>query len=103
MPYVVFVTLDVRPNRIDRFVDAITDNAIASVRDEDGCLVFDVHQDESVPTRFYLYEIYADEQAFRLTHQRARHYVRWREAAAAFVVESKSVFAHTVRFGPIDV
>ena len=59
--FTLFVTLDVHEDKLDEFVDAITVNAAASLRDEPGCLVFDVHQDVEVPTRFYLYEVYADE------------------------------------------
>ena len=64
MAYTVMVTVDVRPDRIDEFLAGITTNAIASLRDEPGCLAFDVHRDLHTPTRFYFYEIYTDENAF---------------------------------------
>ena len=56
-------------------------NAAASLRDELGCLAFDVHQDIAVPTRFHLYEIYVDEDAFRIAHRSSPHYTRWQGAA----------------------
>jgi quinol monooxygenase YgiN len=55
--YTLSVTLDVHPDKVDEFVDAISVNA-AALRDESGCLVFDVHRDVENPTRFYLYEVY---------------------------------------------
>ena len=64
--YTLFVTLDVHPDKLDDFVEAIAANAAASLREESGCLAFDVHQDIETPTRFYLYEIYVDEEAFRI-------------------------------------
>jgi autoinducer 2-degrading protein len=101
--YTLFVTLDVHPDKLDDFVDAITTNAAASLREEPGCLAFDVHQDIQTPTRFYLYEIYVDEDAFEVAHRGAAHYARWREAAKVCVVEGshKNTFARPVRLGSI--
>lgn len=82
----LFVTLDVHADKVDDFIEAITVNATASLRDEPGCLVFDVHRDEQIPTRFYLYEIYADEDAHLVGHRGAPHYARWQEAAKELVV-----------------
>ncbi len=99
--YTLFVTLDVHADRLDEFVDAITTNAAASLRDEPGCLAFDIHQDAETPTRFYLYEIYADEDAFQSGHRGAPHYARWQEAAAELVVAGshRNTFARPVRLG----
>jgi hypothetical protein len=47
MNFTVIITVDVRPDRIDEFVAGITTNAIASLRDEPGCLAFDVHRDQA--------------------------------------------------------
>jgi autoinducer 2-degrading protein len=85
--YTLFVTLDVRPDKHEEFVDAISVNAAASLRDEPGCLAFDVHQDVETPTRFYLYEIYTDEDAFRIAHRGAPHYARWQDAARVCLVD----------------
>jgi autoinducer 2-degrading protein len=99
--YTLFVTLDVHADKLDEFVEAITTNAAASLRDEPGCLAFDVHQDYEAPTRFYLYEIYADEDAFRVDHRSAPHYTRWQEAAKECVVAGSqhNTFARPIRLG----
>jgi (4S)-4-hydroxy-5-phosphonooxypentane-2,3-dione isomerase len=101
--YTLLVTLDVHPHKLDDFIEAITANAAASLRDEAGCLAFDVHQDIETPTRFYLYEIYVDEDAFRIDHRSAPHYARWQEAAKACVIDGshKNMFARPVRLGGI--
>jgi autoinducer 2-degrading protein len=75
--YTLFVTLDIRPDKIDQFLGAITANAIASRDTEPGCLTFDVHQENQIPARFYLYEIYEDESAFTTGHCEAPHYAQW--------------------------
>ena len=97
----LFVTLDVHEDKLDEFVDAITVNAAASLRDELGCLAFDVHQDIAVPL-VYLYEIYVDEDAFRIAHRSAPHYTRWQAAAKRCVVEGShtNTFARPIRLGP---
>ena len=57
--------LTVRPDHLDEFLEGIRINAQASLRDEPGCLRFDVHRDASSdPHRFLLYEIYTDADAF---------------------------------------
>ncbi len=99
--YTLFVTLDVHPDKVDQFVDAMTVNAAASLRDEPGCLAFDVHQDAETPTRFHLYEIYVDEEAFQVGHRGAPHYARWQEIAKEVVVPGShtNTFARPVRLG----
>jgi (4S)-4-hydroxy-5-phosphonooxypentane-2,3-dione isomerase len=101
--YTLFVTLDVHPDKLDDFVAAITTNAAASLLDEPGCLAFDVHQDIETPTRFHLYEIYVDEDAFRIAHRGAPHYARWQDAAEMCVVDGshKNTFARPIRLGSI--
>ena len=87
----VVVALAVRPERLDEFVDGIRANARASLRDEPGCLRFDVHQNVSDPTRFLLHEIYVDEQAFSDEHRSAPHYATWREVAARCVLPGSHI------------
>jgi (4S)-4-hydroxy-5-phosphonooxypentane-2,3-dione isomerase len=80
--YTVIVNLQVKPDMVDAFVEAIGENSRASRRDEPGCLRFDVHRDNDDPTHFVLYELYADERAFTEAHRSAPHYEKWRAAAA---------------------
>jgi (4S)-4-hydroxy-5-phosphonooxypentane-2,3-dione isomerase len=54
---------------------AITENAAASVRDEAGCLRFDVMEDAQRPTH-YFYEIYRDSEAFG-EYKAAPHFAVW--------------------------
>ena len=79
------VQVQVRPDRRAEFLAAIAANAEASVRDEPGCLRFDVCSVESDPDRFVFYELYADAGAFA-AHRAAPHFAAWREAAERTVV-----------------
>jgi autoinducer 2-degrading protein len=89
--FTVVVALAVRPERLDQFVSGVRANARASLRDEPGCLRFDVHQNAADPTRFVLHEIYADEDAFRIAHRSAPHYAAWQQVAAQCVVPGSHV------------
>jgi (4S)-4-hydroxy-5-phosphonooxypentane-2,3-dione isomerase len=80
--YTVIVNLQVKPDMVDDFLEAMGENSRASRRDEPGCLRFDVHRDNDDPNHFVLYELYADERAFTEAHRGAPHYEKWRAAAA---------------------
>jgi autoinducer 2-degrading protein len=95
--YTVFVTIDVDPASVDEFVEAIKVNSEASLRDEVGCLRFDVHRALDDPNRFYLYEIYRDEDAFFVEHRGAPHYAAFREVVSRTVpAGTENVFAEPV-------
>ncbi len=81
----LMVQVQVRPERREEFLAAIAENAEASVREEPGCLRFDVCSVESDPNRFLFYELYADADAFE-AHRAAPHFKAWREAAERTVV-----------------
>ncbi|MEX5718247.1 putative quinol monooxygenase [Geodermatophilus maliterrae] len=81
------VQMTVRPGRREQFLAGMAANAEASVRDEPGCLRFDVCSVEGDENRFLLYELYTDADAFA-AHKASPHFARWR-AVAEHVVESQ--------------
>ena len=83
--YAIFVTVKVKPEMRERFLEAIEDDSICSVRDEPGCLRFEVLQDRESPDQYYFYEVYRDEAALE-AHRQAPHYARWAEAAKECLV-----------------
>jgi autoinducer 2-degrading protein len=84
------VQLQVRPERREEFLAAITKNAAASVRDEPGCLRFDVSSVEGDENRFVFYELYTDADAFE-AHRAAPHFAEWRAAADRTLVPGSQV------------
>jgi (4S)-4-hydroxy-5-phosphonooxypentane-2,3-dione isomerase len=84
--YVLIVSARVKPEQRGRFLEAIGDNAVSSVRDEPGCLRFDVVRDREDPDHYLLYEVYRDEAAFQ-AHRDTGHFTRWREAAEVVLSE----------------
>lgn len=71
--YCIIVKVELKPGNRDRFLEAMLANARASVRDEPGCLVFDVLEAREAPDTFYLYEIYTGEEALSV-HKETPHY-----------------------------
>lgn len=60
----IFASILIKGKQRDRFLATIKDTAMRSVRDEPGCVRFDVFQDEGDENRFLLYEVYTDATAF---------------------------------------
>lgn len=89
--------VDVRidPAHRDDFRAAITDQARATMRDEPGCLLFDVIVDQSDPDHFMFYEVYVDAAAFE-AHKAAPHFADWARARGAYVVEQHNTFGDQV-------
>jgi (4S)-4-hydroxy-5-phosphonooxypentane-2,3-dione isomerase len=85
----LIVHLQIAPTRRDEFLDAIRANAEASVRDEPGCLRFDVCSVAEDPTRFVLYELYTDAAAFA-AHKAAPHFADWRTVSSRVVVRQEN-------------
>jgi (4S)-4-hydroxy-5-phosphonooxypentane-2,3-dione isomerase len=79
------VQMEVRPGRREEFLAGMSANAEASVRDEPGCLRFDVCSVEGDENRFVLYELYADAEAFA-AHKASPHFAQWREIAERVLV-----------------
>ena len=86
--YVLIVPIHIQPEHREAFLDSMLDDAIGSVRDEPGCLRFDVIQDGSDPNCIYLYE--------------APHFVRWRETVQDWFAEPPEVARGTSIFPPDD-
>ena len=82
----LLVQMTVRPGRREEFLAGMAANAEASVRDEPGCLRFDVCSVASDENRFVFYELYRDTAAFE-EHRGAPHFRTWREVADRTVVE----------------
>ena len=95
--YAVVVPLKVKPEMREKFIAAAQDDSTCSVRDEPGCVRFDVIQDNADPDRFYFYEVYKDEAALK-AHRQTPHYPRWRAAAAEVLAEPTNAGRGTIIF-----
>ena len=93
--FALFVSVKIKPETRERFLAAIEDDSICSVRDEPACVRFDVLQDRQDENQYYFYEVYHDEAGFE-AHTKTPHLARWREAAKECVVEQSAIRCNTV-------
>ena len=63
--HVLIVDFQVKPEHLDRFMKMIDENARASVANEPGCVQFDVTRANNDSCHIMLYEVYANEDAFK--------------------------------------
>ena len=90
--YVVCVTVFVKPENVNEFIEASKDNA-TNTRNEPGNVRFDVLQAVDEPSKFFLYEVYRSQENFT-SHQQTEHYLRWRENVADMMAEPRQGVKH---------
>lgn len=91
---VTVVTVFVKPEYVDRFLEATLENARQSVQ-EKGNLRFDVLQRRDDPSAFTLYEAYETDEA-AAAHKTTAHYLKWRETVEPWMAKPRQGVAHHV-------
>ena len=89
MAFVVTVLFEIAADRFAAFLPLMQTNASTSVRDEVGCLQFDVCTDDASPDQVFLYEVYIDRAAFD-AHLQSPHFKSF-DAATADMIRAKTV------------
>jgi quinol monooxygenase YgiN len=84
----VHVFIQVKPDCIERFIEATKENAENSLK-EAGIARFDLTQQRDDPTRFVLVEVYRNVEA-PARHKETAHYVRWRDTVADMMAVPRS-------------
>lgn len=72
--HVTLVEINLHQDKVARFLEVFRHNHEGSIQ-EPGNMRFDVLQDETLPTRFYIYEVYQDETA-AAAHKKTAHYLQ---------------------------
>ena len=91
---VTCVYVNVKPDAVDRFIDATTSNHLESVR-EYGNLRFDLIQQTDDPCRFMIYEAYESEEA-AAAHKNTSHYLDWRESVKDLMAEPRNGIKYNI-------
>ncbi len=71
--YVILSPIQIKREHREEFMKAIVEDAQMSVKNEPGCLRFDIVQDANHMDRVWLYEVYKDKAAFD-AHLQAPHF-----------------------------
>jgi quinol monooxygenase YgiN len=74
------VVFDVKPEAFEKFYQAALDDSTCSVRDEPGCLQFDVLAPTAGGNKFAFYEVYKSKDAFA-AHMEIPHFKRFAAVA----------------------
>lgn len=89
MSYTSCVTYVVKEGEERRFLEAVAQLA-KSTRLEPGCLEYRFHRDTEDSRKFFLYELYADEQAYR-AHQATEHFEKWAKGVIPALLEERRI------------
>ena len=81
------VFVDVKPEFVEAF-KAISVYNHDNSRKEPGNIRFDVLHANNDPTKFILYEVYADKEA-AAAHKETEHYNKWRETVAPMMANPR--------------
>lgn len=95
---IVQVSIRVKQEYIQAFVDASKENAANSIN-ESGIVRFDVLQQEDDPTKFILNEIYRDMEA-AVAHKQTTHYKKWKETVAEMMAEPRDSIRYANIYPP---
>ena len=87
-PVVIVVELEIKPTELDNFRAAVKENAAAWVREEPGCLEFNVVFDKDNPTHALVFEVYENAEAVA-AHQTTARFKKYRAEAAKMVKSRK--------------
>ncbi|PYR73606.1 MAG: antibiotic biosynthesis monooxygenase [Acidobacteria bacterium] len=95
--FIMLVKLQVKPELVGEFRDAILKNAELSVQRDWGCVRFDVLQQQDDPARWVLYEVYDQEQAWA-DHRAAAHFLAFKEVGDRAIVSREATQLTGVSF-----
>lgn len=90
--YVVCVTIFVKEDAVEQFIEATLDNCRAT-RKEKANVRFDFLCSEEDPLRFFLYEAYQSKEDFA-AHQQTTHYLKWKETVADMMAKPRQGVRH---------
>lgn len=77
----------------------VTGENYEATRREPGNYRFDLSQHRDDPGRFFLYEVYQDQEAVD-AHKRTAHYLRWKETVAPWMARPREGRCFIPRFPP---
>lgn len=87
-PYINAVDLDIVPAELEKYKEAIKENAAATVK-EPGCRQFDVLVLAGNPNHIFLYEVYDNEAAFQ-AHRASDHFKKYAALTGTMVAHRDS-------------
>ena len=97
-PYVRLAELEIDPVQLENFKVAVKEGIEAAVRVEPGVLVLYAVSEKDHPTRIRVFEIYTDEDAYKM-HLETVHFRKFRDTTNAMVKSRKLIDADPIMLG----
>ncbi len=91
------VTIFMKPEHRERLLQELWKDAEGSERDEPGCLMFNIAQDDADPNLLHLFEVYRDDDAVD-AHVATPHFKRFAEATRDWHAKPFEVLTTTVLY-----
>jgi autoinducer 2-degrading protein len=91
---VTCVYVHVKPDTVDRFINATIVNHRETVK-ERGNIRFDFVQQADDLSRFMIYEVFESEEAIS-DHKKTTHYQIWRDTVADFMAEPRKGIRYNI-------
>jgi autoinducer 2-degrading protein len=91
---VTCIYVHVKPEFIDKFIEASVMNCRESSKEE-GNFCFDLSQQQDDPSRFLFYEAYVDEAA-AAAHKNTPQYLRWRDTVVEMMASPRTGMRYNV-------
>ena len=85
--FIYIVHISVKPEFMEQFKAETLANAQGTMNEPNNYR-FDVLQQSDDPTKFVLYEVYADESALE-EHRQTPHYAHWKSAVEPWMAEPR--------------
>ena len=85
--FIYIVHISVKPEFVEQFKAETLANAQGTMNEPNNYR-FDVLQQSDDPTKFVLYEVYADESALE-EHRQTPHYAHWKSAVEPWMAEPR--------------
>lgn len=83
--YIAAIDLVIVPQDIAKYLEAVRENAAASIR-EPGVRAFNVSVLAGTPNHVFLYEVYANEAAWK-AHRESPHFKKYMATTASMIAE----------------
>ena len=94
--FIYIVQITVKPEHIESFKAETLMNAQNTVHEPNNYR-FDVLQQADDPSKFTLYEVYADESALE-SHRQTAHYIRWKSRVESLMAEPRKAVKYSELF-----
>jgi autoinducer 2-degrading protein len=83
----------------EQFLEQMWADAIGSEKNEPGCLMFNIVQDNADPNVLHLFEVYRDDNAVE-AHKKAAHVLKWLETTRDWLAAPLEVARCTTVYPP---